>query len=323
MRMFNNTGHRSLYKAAQRSSRAALAVMVCAAAAFSQQPASRPSAGTPAGLVAEPYTIPLWEHGAPGALGQAPEDQPTLTVYLAVDPKATGTAVIVAPGGSYGFLAVNHEGRQPANWLNALGVTAFVLCYRLGPRYHHPIELGDAQRAIRLVRARAAEFGVGPDRVGIMGFSAGGHLASTAATHFDDGDPGAADPVDRAGSRPDFAILIYPVIEMRPPYGHQGSAHNLLGDHPDPALLDELSNDLKVTPRTPPAFLFSTSEDATVPPENSVLFYLALHKAGVPAELHVFEKGPHGVGLDLSDPSDGIWPTLLANWLRGRGLLSQ
>jgi acetyl esterase/lipase len=298
-----------------------LALVACAVTTFAQQPGNQAPAAMPPGIVAEPYTIPLWEHGAPGALGQAPQDQPTLTVYQPVNSKTTGTAVIVAPGGGYGFLAVNHEGRQPANWLNALGITAFVLRYRLGPRYHHPIELGDAQRAIRLVRARAGEFGLRPDRVGIMGFSAGGHLASTAATHFDHGNPGAADPIDREGSRPDFAILIYPVIEMRSPYANEGSVRNLLGDHPDPKLLGALSTDLQVTPQTPPTFLFSTSADTGVPSENSVLFYLALHKAGVPAELHVFEKGPHGVGLDLSDPALGIWPTLLVNWLRGRGLL--
>lgn len=297
-------------------------MIACAGTALAQQTGKRTPGGMPQGMMAEPYTIPLWEQGAPGALGQAPEDQPTLAVYPAVDPRVTGTAVIVCPGGGYGGLAMSHEGRQPANWLNAAGVTAFVLRYRLGPRYHHPIELGDAQRAIRLVRSRAEEFGIRPDRIGIMGFSAGGHLASTAATHFDNGKPDAADPIDHAGSRPDFAILIYPVIEMRPPYAHEGSVHNLLGEHPDPALRAELSSDLHVTPETPPTFLFSTSGDDGVPPENSVLFYLALHKAGVPAELHVFEKGKHGVGLDLGDQALGIWPTLLVNWLRGRGLLS-
>ena len=303
--------------------KAALAIVVCAAAAFAQQPTNPPMGGMPHGMWAEPYTIPLWEHGAPGALGSGPGDQPTLTVYLPVDPKATGTAVIVAPGGGYTGLALSHEGRQPANWLNALGVTAFVLRYRLGPRYHHPIEIGDAQRAIRLVRSRAAEFHIQPDRIGIMGFSAGGHLASSAATHFDNGNPDAPDPIDRAGSRPDFAILVYPVIEMRPPDAHEGSVHALLGEHPDPKLLEYLSNDLQVTPQTPPTFLLTTSADTAVPAENAVLFYLALHKAGVPAELHVFEKGPHGIGLDLGDPALGMWPTLLANWLRGRGLLSR
>ncbi len=271
----------------------------------------------------EPQTILLWENGAPGALGQSDDDKPSITVYRPWGPNRSGTSVIVAPGGGYGFLAANHEGRQVANWFNAMGVTAFVLKYRLGPRYHHPIELGDAQRAIRLVRSRAKEFEISPDRIGMMGFSAGGHLASTAATHFDGGNPGAADPIDHASSRPDFVILGYPVITLEAPYAHGGSARNLLGDNPDPKLVQELSNELHVTPQTPPTFLFTTSEDTVVPAENSVNFYLALHKAGVPAELHVFEKGPHGVGLDLGDPALAEWPVLLANWLRERGLLTK
>jgi acetyl esterase/lipase len=274
-------------------------------------------------LTAEPQTILLWENGAPEALGQGDDDKPSITVYRPWGPQLSGTSVIVAPGGGYGFLAANHEGRQVANWFNAMGVTAFVLKYRLGPRYHHPIELGDAQRAIRLVRSRAKEFDVLPDRIGMMGFSAGGHLASTAATRFDVGNSAATDPIDRASSRPDFVILGYPVVTFEPPYNHVGSVKNLLGENPDPKLVQELSNELHVTPQTPPTFLFSTSEDAVVPAENSVNFYLALHKAGVPAEIHVFETGPHGVGLDLADPTLAEWPVLLANWLRARGLLTK
>jgi acetyl esterase/lipase len=274
-------------------------------------------------LTAKPQTIPLWENGAPGALGQGDHDKPTLTIYLPWESNLSGTSVIVAPGGGYEMLADNHEGRQVANWFNAMGVTAFVLKYRLGPRYHHPIELGDAQRAIRLVRSRAKEFEVSPDRIGMIGFSAGGHLASTAATHFDSGNPGAPDSVEHASSRPDFVILGYPVITFEGPYAHGGSRKNLLGDNPDPKLVQELSNELQVTPQTPPTFLFTTSEDTVVPPENSVNFYLALHKAGVPVEMHVFEKGPHGVGLDLGDPTLSEWPVLLANWLREGGLLTK
>jgi acetyl esterase/lipase len=273
--------------------------------------------------VAEPQTFLLWEKGAPGAQGDRDEDKPSLTYYSPVWPDKASTAVIVAPGGSYQFLASNHEGRQVANWLNALGITAFVLKYRLGPKYHHPIELGDAQRAIRIVRARAAEFRVAPDRIGIMGFSAGGHLASTAETHFDAGHSEAADPIDRVGCRPDFAILAYPLISMSAPYSHSVSAKNLLGKNADAKLREELSSELHVTPQNPPTFLFSTTADTVVPPENSVAFYLALRKAGVPAELHIFEEGPHGVGLDLDDPLAGEWPTLLKNWLRSRGLLTK
>src|SRR5208282_176419 len=286
--------------------------------AFSQQPTAKPPKPASA---QEPTTFPLWENGAPGALGHEEEDIPTLTYYPVL--RGAPTAVIVAPGGGYRALAMNHEGWQVAYWLNAAGVSAFVLKYRLGPRYHHPIELGDAQRAIRLVRAHAAEYGLKPDRIGMMGFSAGGHLTSTAETHFDSGDPNAPDPIDRASSRPDFAILGYPVISFTAPYSHRGSAKALLGDSPDPKLLENLSNDLQVTPQTPPTFLFSTSEDTGVPAENSVAFYLALHKAHVPAELHIFQHGPHGVGLDLGDPALGEWPKLLGNWLRGLGLLEK
>jgi acetyl esterase/lipase len=255
-------------------------------------------------------TIRLWEGAAPGALGNGDADIPTLTWYPPAH--ASGdAAVIVAPGGGYRNLASNHEGRQIANFLNAAGVTAFVLKYRLGPRYHHPVELSDAQRAITLVRSRAKEFGVAENRIGIMGFSAGGHLASSVSTHYD------------AASRPDFAILVYPVISLTAPYTHQGSLHNLLGDTPDPKLAQELSSEFQVTANTPPTFLFSTSADTTVPSENSVAYYLALHKAGVPAELHIFQNGPHGVGLALADPALSVWPTLLLDWLRLRGLLTK
>jgi len=271
---------------------------------------------------AELHTFRLWDKSAPGALGDKPEDIPTLTLYPATHHDKPTAAIIVAPGGSYHHLAANHEGRQLANWFNAMGITAFVLQYRLGPRYHHPIELGDAQRAMRLVRSRAKDFNIDPAAVGFMGFSAGGHLASTLATHFDSGSANAPDPVDRENCRPDFVILAYPVISMTADYSHRGSAENLLGNPPDSALAKQLSNELNVTPTTPPTFLFSTSADTLVPPENTVAFYLALHKAGVPAEMHIFEKGPHGVGLDLNDVALSEWSTLLRNWLRTRGILS-
>ena len=267
---------------------------------------------------AEPETMLLWPDGAPGALGKEDADRPTLTIFRARQP--SGASVIVAPGGGYGALAANHEGRQVANLLNAAGVTAFVLKYRLGPKYRHPIELGDAQRAVRLVRARAAEFGIAADRIGLMGFSAGGHLAATAGTHFDAGKADATDPIERAGSRPDFLILAYPVVSFDPAITHSGSVRNLLGENPDPKLIEDLSNDLRVTKDTPPTFLFHTNADTGVVAENSVRFYLALRRAKVPAELHIFENGPHGVGLALGDPALAAWSTLLTNWLRGRGL---
>lgn len=263
---------------------------------------------------------PLWPNGAPGALGTADEDIPTLAAFLLPPERAVPTAVIVCPGGGYLHLATDKEGDQVARWLNSIGVQAFVLKYRLGPRYHHPVELGDAQRAIRTVRFRAAQYHIQPDRIGIMGFSAGGHLASTAGTHFDSGNPDAADPIDRVSCRPDFLVLGYPVISFTQ-HVHVGSMHALLGENPDPELVALLSNELQVTPQTPPTFLFHTTADQTVPVENSVMFYLALHKAGVPAEMHLYEEGPHGVGLAPTDEALSSWPARLADWLRVRGLL--
>jgi acetyl esterase/lipase len=269
-----------------------------------------------------PQQVLLWETGAPGALGTGDADTPMLSVYRAAR-GATGTGVIVAPGGGDGNLAMDHEGLQVAAFLNGMGVTAFVLRYRLGPRYRHPVQLGDAQRAIRVVRSRAQEFGVQPDRVGMMGFSAGGHLTATAGTHVDPGRPDAADQADRVSSRPDFLILGYPVISFDPAITHGGSVRNLLGEGPDPALLDLLSNERHVTSDTPPTFLFHTTTDTAVPPEHSVRFYLALVRAGVATELHIFERGPHGVGLAFGDRALGAWPALLTEWLRGRGLLAR
>jgi acetyl esterase/lipase len=279
------------------------------------------SAQAPAPIVQEPQTIPLWPGGAPGALGTAPEDVPTLTIYMPPDTTAAMTAVIVAPGGGYRALSMNKEGRAPANYFNTLGVAAFVLKYRLGPTYHHPIELGDMQRAIRTVRARAAEWHVDPSRIGVMGFSAGGHLASTASNQFDRGNPSATDPIDRVSSRPDFAILAYPVITLTEAWTHQGSKTNLLGESADASLAHSLSTETLVTRDTPPTFLFHTNADTAVPVENSVFYFLALRKAGVPAEMHIFKDGAHGVGLPMQDAALSEWPKVLANWLRASGLL--
>jgi acetyl esterase/lipase len=269
-----------------------------------------------------PVLIPLWPNGAPGAVGHDEADKPSLTMYMPSADKANGTAVVICPGGGYGFLAMDHEGRQVAEWFNKHGVTAFVLKYRIAPRYHHPAPLEDAQRALRLVRARAGEWKVDPHRIGIMGFSAGGHLASTAGTHFDSGKADAEDPIDRVSCRPDFMILCYPVISFTDPSTHVGSRNNLLGKKPDPNLVENLSNEKQVTAQTPPTFLFHTNEDKGVPAENSVLFYLALRRAGVPAELHIYEKGQHGVGLAPNIPVLSSWPERLEGWLRVRGLLA-
>jgi acetyl esterase/lipase len=272
---------------------------------------------------AQPKIERLWSGDAPGALGQEDRDIPTLTIYPAAGDKSVGTGVVVCPGGGYGALAMDHEGNQIAQWLNGLGISAFVLKYRLGPRYHHPAPLTDVQRAIRFVRSRASEYRVAPNRLGVWGFSAGGHLVSTAATHFDKGDANAPDPLDRLSSRPDFAILAYPVISFTTEYAHKGSRRNLLGEPYDEKLAAKLSNETQVTPETPPAFLFHTNEDTGVPPENSVLFYLALRKAGVPAELHIYEKGRHGVGLAPQDSVLSSWAGRLADWLKTRGLLTR
>ena len=266
-----------------------------------------------------PQTILLWPDGAPGALGTADEDKPALTVYPASGAEKVPTGVIVCPGGSYGALSSVKEGSDVAGWLNRLGISAFVLRYRLGMKYHHPAELSDAQRAIRYVRSRAADFGLEPNRIGIWGFSAGGHLASTTGTHFDGGDRQAADPIERQSSRPDFMILAYPVITMQDPYAHVRSRTNLLGEEPNPALVNELSNETQVTTQTPPTFLFHTTADKVVPVENSVQFYLALRKAGVPAEMHIYLQGAHGVGLAANDPVLRSWPDRLADWLKAQG----
>lgn len=272
---------------------------------------------------AEPKTEMLYPGAAPGAVGDEDRDKPTLTIWPADPAKAVGTGVVVCPGGGYGALAMDHEGKQIAEYLNGLGISAFVLKYRLGPRYHHPAELNDAQRALRTVRARAKEFGVAPDRIGIWGFSAGGHLAATAGTHFDAGKPESGDPVERVSSRPDFLVLAYPVISFTTEYTHKGSRRNLLGDNPDETLVKLLSNELQVTPQTPPTFLFHTDADTGVPAENSVMFYLALRKAKVPAEMHIYQQGKHGVGLAQADPVLSTWPARLTDWFKRRGLLER
>jgi enterochelin esterase family protein len=272
-------------------------------------------------LWADPKVELLWPQGAPGAKGELAADKPTLTAYQPPAEKANGTAVVICPGGGYGFLAIDHEGWQIAQWLTNRGVTAFVLQYRIAPRYHFPAPLQDAQRALRTVRARAKEWDVDPHRVGIWGFSAGGHLASTAGTHFDSGNPTAQDPVERVSCRPDFLILSYPVITMSTAYTHMGSRINLIGKEPSDLLVDYYSNEKQVTANTPPTFLFHTDEDKGVLPENSILFYLALKKVGVPAELHIYEKGPHGVGLAQQDAVLSTWSQRLAGWMTKRGLL--
>ncbi|HWY85787.1 MAG TPA: alpha/beta hydrolase [Gemmataceae bacterium] len=266
--------------------------------------------------------VALWPDGAPGAKGTEPRDIPTAKVYLPAKDKANGAAAVICPGGGYGGLA-DHEGLPIAAWLNKHGVAGIVLTYRLGPKYNHPIELHDAQRALRYTRAHATEWGIDAGRVGILGFSAGGHLASTAGTHFDRGLADAKDPVDKLSCRPDFMVLLYPVITLTDQYTHKGSRNNLLGKNPDPQLVESLSNDRQVTKDTPPTFLVHTSADTAVPPENSVLFYLALSKHKVPAEMHIYEKGRHGLGLGTADLPFASWPDRCIAWMQSRGLLGK
>ncbi len=266
-------------------------------------------------------SFPLWPDGAPGALGKEDKDIPTLTPYLPEPDKATGAAIVICPGGGYGGLAA-HEGKDYARFMNEHGIAGFVLKYRLGSGgYRHPVMLQDAARAVRTVRARAGEWKLDPKRIGIMGSSAGGHLASTLVTHFDAGKPDAADPIERASSRPDAGILCYPVITMGK-FTHQGSKRNLLGDDPAPELVRELSNELQVTKDTPPCFIWHTYEDAGVPVENSLQFADALRQAGVPFDLHIYQRGPHGLGLgtrDWNPEKRHPWTRNCAFWLQAQG----
>ena len=263
-------------------------------------------------------SFPLWEKGVPGSLGSAEKDIPTLTVFRADEGKATGAAMVICPGGGYGGLA-QHEGKDYAEWLAKNGVTSFVLKYRLGSAgYRHPVMLDDAARAVRLVRARASEWGVDGKRVGIMGSSAGGHLASTLLTHFDSGHQQSSDAVEKQSSRPDLGILCYAVISMGE-YTHGGSKKNLLGDNPSEDLVKLLSNELQVTTNTPPTFLWHTYEDTAVVPQNSMLFALALQKNKVPYELHIYEKGRHGIGLANGHP----WTEQCLRWLKLRGFVKE
>lgn len=262
----------------------------------------------------------LWPHPAPGALGQTPADIPALTRFDPAPGAATGASMLVLPGGGYGMLAP-HEGEGYAHWLAALGITAHVLQYRLGSAgYRHPVMLQDAARALRTLRAAARREGRDPARIGIIGSSAGGHLASTLLTHFDPGDPTSADPIERESSRPDLGILCYPVISLGE-FSHAGSRQNLLGENPSTDLVRHLSNELHVTADTPPCFIWHTAADAAVPVENVLLFASALRRAGVPFALHIYETGTHGLGLPAAGKGAPPWDATCADWLRARRFL--
>jgi acetyl esterase/lipase len=263
--------------------------------------------------------MPLWEGAAPGALGSRPEDVPTLTVITPGEAPSYGTAVIVAPGGAYQGLATALEGRQVADWFAAHGITAFVLRYRLTPYgYRHPTQLQDARRAVRWVRANASEYGVNPRRIGMIGFSAGGHLVAMAETQFDAGNAQAPDPVERESSRPDFAVLSYAAIDL--PSNHW-DWRGLIGKDTPTDLLGQLNPARNIRADTPPTFIWQTTTDELVPPTNATEMYDALVHAGIPTELHIFANGRHGLGLGMSDHTLAIWPTLLENWLEARGMI--
>jgi acetyl esterase/lipase len=271
----------------------------------------------------KPKTIPLWPDGAPGAVGKEDADKPTLTVYLPPADKATGTGIVLVPGGGYIYVSSEKEGRQPAELLNSLGVAAFILNYRHAPRYHNPAPIEDGKRAVRMVRANAKEYGVDPKKIGVWGFSAGGHLAAIVGTGFDKGDADAKDPIEKVSSRPDFLILCYPVITMTLPETNLITRRALLGKDPDDKLIDLLSAEKHVTDKTPPTFLVHGSADPIVPRENSEMFYKALKKANVPAEIHILDKGKHGFALAQKDPDLHTWPDLLVAWMKKRELLEK
>lgn len=267
---------------------------------------------------------PLWDGPAPQSHGTSPNDIPTLTVFLPPDSPLTPTpAIVICPGGGYAKLSMETEGVNEAKWFRERGVAAFVLKYRLPVNgYRHPVPLLDAQRAIRLVRAHAAEWKINPANVGVMGFSAGGHLASTLDTHFDAGNAQAADPVDKQSCRPDFAVLVYPVISMKDGITHQGSKHNLLGPNPDPALVENLSNESQVTTQTPPTLLVHAADDGAVPIENSRLMYAALQKAGVPSALQEYPRGGHGFGFGPNQKNAPPgWLDKAYDWLKAQGFM--
>jgi len=282
---------------------------------------------------ADAKVIPLWPEGVPGALAGAPPERldegriagvqvPTLTAYPAPSASSTGTAVIVCPGGAYRRLAFDHEGIAVATWLNSLGVSAFVLKYRL-QEYGHPAPLRDVLRAVRLLRSGAATWAIDPQRIGVLGFSAGGHLASSAGTLFDSAEGRTGAELDAVSARPDFLVLVYPVISLSGPSAHSGSRESLLGRSPSPELVDALSTHLRVTVRTPPTFLVHGGTDTSVPADNSLLFYSALRRAGVPAEMHLYQDGPHGIGLKPGFGPVSGWSDRCAEWMKARGLLTR
>jgi len=268
-----------------------------------------------------PTVLQLWDNAVPMAQGESDADHPSLKLFLpSPKPAKPVPAFLVIPGGAYMALASDHEGDQVARWLNSHGIAAFVLKYRLGPKYHYPVQLLDGQRAIRTIRFHSKDWGIDPDHVGVWGFSAGGHLASLLSTHFDDGNTVAGDDIDHEGCRPNAAVLSYPVISTTENFTHTFSRENLLGRNPTQAVLDDTSTEKKVTADTPPTFIVYSNDDP-VNSENGVAYYLALKHAKVSAELHIYDFGEHGYGLGVAGKSPEHWPDLLAAWLKRHAML--
>ena len=275
------------------------------------------------GATTKPEVLLLWQNGAPGALGTEAKDKPRVQIYHATHDRSTVPAIVICPGGGYGHLAMNHEGHQIASWLNSIGITGVVLEYRhRGKGYGHPAPLMDVQRALRLVRHHASDWHINTNKVGVLGFSAGGHLASSASVHHDTGNPNATDPIDSQNCRPDFSILCYAVIAFEQPFTHKGSQRNLLGKQPNKEVSLKMSSDRQVNATTPPAFLWHTTADRVVPPENSVAYYLALRKHKIPCEMHLFEKGNHGIGLGKGQAAEQ-WSALCHRWFITQEIIDQ
>jgi acetyl esterase/lipase len=262
----------------------------------------------------DPMVFPLWPEGSPELAGTAEDQIPELTVYLPDEATASGTGIVICPGGGYVGLAMDHEGHDVARWLNSIGIAAFIVSYRRGEDYKHPIPLTDARKALQTVRDRSDEWGVDPTRIGILGFSAGGHLAASTGIYHDPAEVGLNIP------RPNFMILVYPVISMTEAYMHEGSRNHLVGSDNLP-LAWRMSHEKNVTPEVPPTFLIHTSDDQAVPVENSIYLYLNLKKADVPVEMHIYETGRHGLGLGPGTISFSSWPNRAESWMRRRGLL--
>ena len=283
-------------------------------------------------LLAQDKVLKVWPQGAPTDNGMTkPEEvfngvhvrnvsEAVMYIYLPPKEKSTGAAVVICPGGGYSFEAMDYEGYAIAEWLNTKGIAGIVLKYRL-PYGHPDVPSSDAKQAIRIVRKNAKEWGINPEKVGIAGFSAGGHLASTVGTHFDYGNKSSSNIVDNFSSRPDFMLLLYPVISLKEEFGHMGSRQNLIGEGNNWKLVKEYSNELQVTPQTPPTFIVVTDDDEIVPTRNSVEFYLSLKKNNVPAELHVFSEGHHGFFLKKDYLPVRQWPNLFIDWMKAMKII--